>query len=1354
MAFINIPAKDNNTTLTPDEFNYFVNKVNSLKLAILQGSGFVGGLRISDVPTIDGWYFASETGTYTNAGGLAVELNGQLNVIIVSNSATTFSIVTTPIPNAGGLILQGVWNASTNTPDISNSPEVNDYWITGSAGAQSLGSETYFNEGDWAVYTINGWIRIDSAVYDGDSLSDMTATFPLVKSTPTNIDLKINSTQLEVNSSDELQVKSGVYANAGQVLTDVPAGAVFTDTQTFLGNNLLNTTDTLTGDLTVTGDIIADTEIYTNEDSIKLQSGGSTGTYLKLDDVADTAVFNTDVSANNLSGTNTGDQDLTIYALASSVTGTNSGTNTGDQDLSAYALITAIPSGNEIIDWTVDNGTTVINAGNYTDTVYDSTTVDNHIANVTTNPHAVTKANVGLGNVDNTTDADKPVSNGTQTALDLKANSSQVLTDVPSGALFTDTNTTYTSSEFTHDDLSGVDANEHIDWTSSSTGTIHITNLPATAITSVQIASTEVEMLSFSLQIGDVVVRSDESKTYMHNGGTAGTMADYTELATPTSDVTSVDGATGAVVLNHDTLTGFVSNEHIDWTTNQGATDIHAGNYTDTTYTNVSEFTNDAGYTGDQDLSGYSVTSHNHTFASLTSKPTTIAGYGITDGIVTTDARLSDARTATLTGNLLTAVPAGALFTDTDNDTTYSTATSSVLGLVKIGYTESGKNYPVELSSGKMYVNVPWINTNTDTDTTYTSSDFTHDDLGGVDANEHIDWTIDQGSTNIHSGNYTNTDTQLSAAEITAMGFSTTDNNTFRAIHDTPVNGATTTSISSNWAFDNVKTAVPASALFTDTNTFRAISSSPTNGATTTSISSDWAFDNVKTAVPTGAVFTDTNTNTQRSDEEIRDVIGAIISGSGATTVTVNDASNTIVVSSTDTNTNTWNANSSTQAGYVASGSGQNSKVWKTDGSGNPAWRADVDTNTWRAITSTATNGATGTSISADWAFDNVKTAVPAGALFTDTDTNTQRGIDNTPVNGQTAESISSNWAFDHAASSTAHPRDTRSQIAGSYLTDASVQSKYLRSDTSDRTTGNLGVGSKDATSGIASTRILKVASSGNSEVNVDHTDGGASSDIGLFSFSRNGDHLAHMKATHEGATNSAFLSFHSQQAGGSFSSASSNERMRITSIGRVGIGTTNPNTKFDVISGTNSGLRISATDTTQNWRDISIRSYTSEAQADALPEGVHMFTTSPSGASGNAFSKFGGFVIQCRDDANSSFAVRVGSGLAEAFFINNDQTAIFSSTVTATNFILSSDKRLKENIKKVDNKHIDVDWKTFEMKSNEGQSRYGVIAQELEEVHPEFVRTDDKGMKSVAYIDLLIAKIAELEARLDKLEK
>lgn len=48
----------------------------------------------------------------------------------------------------------------------------------------------------------------------------------------------------------------------------------------------------------------------------------------------------------------------------------------------------------------------------------------------------------------------------------------------------------------------------------------------------------------------------------------------------------------------------------------------------------------------------------------------------------------------------------------------YGVATSATLGLVRIGYPESGKNYPVELnSSNQMYVNVPW----TDNNTTYSA---------------------------------------------------------------------------------------------------------------------------------------------------------------------------------------------------------------------------------------------------------------------------------------------------------------------------------------------------------------------------------------------------------------------------------------------------------------------------------------------------------------------------------------------------------------------------------------------------------------------------------------------------------
>ena len=69
------------------------------------------------------------------------------------------------------------------------------------------------------------------------------------------------------------------------------------------------------------------------------------------------------------------------------------------------------------------------------------------------------------------------------------------------------------------------------------------------------------------------------------------------------------------------------------------------------------------------------------------------------------------------------------VITSTANNYSLPTATASVFGGVKIGYTENGKNYPVELSSGQMYVNVPWVDTNT----TYSVGD------GGLTQNNFTD---------------------------------------------------------------------------------------------------------------------------------------------------------------------------------------------------------------------------------------------------------------------------------------------------------------------------------------------------------------------------------------------------------------------------------------------------------------------------------------------------------------------------------------------------------------------------------------------------------------------------------------
>ena len=112
---------------------------------------------------------------------------------------------------------------------------------------------------------------------------------------------------------------------------------------------------------------------------------------------------------------------------------------------------------------------------------------------------------------------------------------------------------------------------------------------------------------------------------------------------------------------------------------------------------------------------------------------------------------------------------------------------------------------------------------------------------------------------------------------------------------------------------------------------------------------------------------------------------------------------------------------------------------------------------------------------------------------------------------------------------------------------------------------------------------------------------------------------------------------------------------------------------------------------------------------------------------------------------------MRLGYGEADTANVSTTYTVQANGTMQATNFILSSDRRFKEKIKPYVPAKIRAKWHTFAFKDTPDEIRYGVIAQDLEIDHPEFITTDDDGTKSVKYIDLLIAKVAELEYRLSK---
>jgi hypothetical protein len=287
---------------------------------------------------------------------------------------------------------------------------------------------------------------------------------------------------------------------------------------------------------------------------------------------------------------------------------------------------------------------------------------------------------------------------------------------------------------------------------------------------------------------------------------------------------------------------------------------------------------------------------------------------------------------------------------------------------------------------------------------------------------------------------------------------------------------------------------------------------------------------------------------------------------------------------------------------------------------------------------------------------------------------------------------------------------------------------------------GNVGMGITTPSSNMSSSKVLELSSTGNAEIVLDHIDGGTASDIGLLSFERSGDHLAHIKATHDGATDSAFISFHTQATGGSFSNAASNEKMRITSAGNVGIGAASPSSKLHVKD-------TSLTGTLAYFEASASAQGTTNVRVDCLQYGI-----------GIAFFRdgsLGGGACSFRNDSGT----QVGS-------INIGTSSTFYST--------SSDYRLKENLTLITD-GIDrlkqLKPKRFNF-IGETQTVDGFIAHEAKEVVPESVTGEKdevllngdpvyQGIDQSKIVPLLTAalqeavkKIEDLETRIQTLEK
>ena len=226
---------------------------------------------------------------------------------------------------------------------------------------------------------------------------------------------------------------------------------------------------------------------------------------------------------------------------------------------------------------------------------------------------------------------------------------------------------------------------------------------------------------------------------------------------------------------------------------------------------------------------------------------------------------------------------------------------------------------------------------------------------------------------------------------------------------------------------------------------------------------------------------------------------------------------------------------------------------------------------------------------------------------------------------------------------------------------------------------------------------------------------------------------------------------------------------MFIKANGDVGLGTTSPGAKLDILR-VGSGTQLKLSDSATN---ATFKAFDGGAGNDAVLD----IDTHPSGTGNDAIVRFfrntntsGPVAIHVLKGNNTTTSNARIAGSGNTYFAaDNGNVGIGTTTpseklevngnVKATAFYYSSDRRLKKDINTIQGlglikklRGVEFRWKD----SNEKSA--GLIAQEVEEVAPYLVKTDkNTGLKSVLYANLvapLIEAVKELYSEISNIKK